>query len=800
MSRFDITYGLRKWKAAKLQWCTLVIGFSMFIAIFGLVLQLGEVVTAKVPSWILDKKLFYQTIGRKNVQGDFVAISGRKLENIQQTSGIESIAKIGFRNGKFKIDGQLSETFEVAYVDHNFIKSTVLTSLFKQQNQNDNLVLVSEEIMLRLNKNKKSSYWIAGETSSLRYQVIGVIPSSMKKVGQYQPDLILAESQLIHTLPFRVSSEKSAENIRRVRAIINSFPIYYAITSSKEYVEPYLIEQKLNIAPKTDSMISIREHQKIAWVISGIEFSPKLNASIKDQWALLLSLVIVFGFLNYFNLFNVAASRLVTRIDEFRIRLTIGASKRDILKQVITEQYPMIVLVLLIGGISYQLLVSFLSKQAAYQLYFDDTFSINIGYWLAASLVTISFIVLCACLPLLTIFKKSLFTRVNVKSGSKSSSLAMYTLVFVQLFFTLLVTLLTVNMLTTSIKHKLSYQFPESVSELEIKFKSKASLNPHTDGQRLASMMGGNTLLSWSDQPFIGNNKSLASIQINNDSPEQAIPVRLMFVSEHYFESVKASVDTFNGANIDDGFILNSTAIRILQQRFNRNLEQREIVIKSLLNQFSLPIVGKIDDLPHLGEEHTQQPVVYMNFKHANLDDYRKIYAYINKDNQHDFNEQANLWLNSLGIDAQITPLRSVKSQLEIINHTQITLLNLAVLMTTLVVFLLCASFYYQSHLMLRRQQVTFGIMRAIGAKPIEIVKFIFIRYSLIFSLAVLTACIFVLFNKELLEVMIKQELNVLLSIFFSALLTYLVLFISTISPTINFQRLSIMNLLRYRE
>jgi len=799
MNFFDILYGLRKWQTSKLQWLTLVIGFGMFIAIFGFALQLGEAVTAKVPSWVADKNFFYKTIGRRNVQGDFVTITGRQLESLQQVPNLESIAKLGFKRNEFAINDEQDEMFNVAYVDATFIKMTALSNLFQINQDNDDLVLVSEKIWQRLNENGQSPFWVSKPSRGLKYKVLGVIPASMKKIGILEPDLILMQSQLIHTLPVFIDAKKSAANARMAKSMINSFPIFYSIISSKEHIENSLIEQQLSKQLLNNSSIKFNEHKKDIWVISGVEFSPKLKSAINNQWILVLSLVVVFGFLNYFNLFNVAASRLVTRLDEFRVRLTVGAAKKDILKQVIIEQCPMIMAVLITGGLSYQLLVSFITRQPAYQQYFDSQFSINLTYWFTASFITICFIMLCACLPLMSLFKKSIFTRVDAKTGSKSSSIAIYSLVLVQLFCTLLVILLTVNMLMTSIKHRLSYSFPDEVAEFEIKFNPAANIEPDIDGQRLADAIGNTTLLSWAKTPFIYNNLTVSEIEINDNEPEQNIKVRLMFISKDYFESVQADVNIFNDAKVSDGLILNSTAMKLVKMSLGQNIINRELNVKHLMSSLSLPIIGEVNDLPHLGDENSHHPVIYVHFKHGSSNSSSRLYAYIDREKTSIFNTQVKLWLKSLGVKGEIKPMLSVKERLNIINHTQITLLNLSLLMTMLVTFLLCASFYYQSYLMLSRHQVRFGVMRAIGAKPIEIMKFVLFRYSILFLVAVLATIIFSLFNRELLEFLIKQKLDIYSSVFFSAVLTYLVLIVSIVTPTINFQRSSIMNLLRYR-
>jgi len=795
MNLSDLLYGLRKWKSSKLQWVTLVLGFGFFIAITGTAIQIESIVNISTPGWIAEQGTFYKTVGRKNSQGDFVAISGKKLENLRKISAIESIAKIGFKSSKFQINEQANEVLEVAYVDSSFVEMTVLSDLIGEKFFKGNSVLVSEDIWKALKATSVSPYLISSRNGSQTYNVVGVIPSSMKRIGQHNPDLVLAQSHLINTLPFRIKPPLSAEKISQFKAITDSFPIYFALISSRLPISSQAIEKQLLKHSVSQSKVNFLERNKEMWVISGVEFSPKLKTAIEEQWMLISSLVIVFGFLCYFNFFNVSANRIATRLDEFRIRQVVGASRKDLFKQIITEQYPIILAVCLTGSGLYFLLSSFIKNQPTYQHYLGRTLQIDMHYFIIASMVTVSFILLCACAPLISLSAKSLFSRASAKMGSKVQSFGMYSLIFLQLLCTLLTILITVNMLVTSLKHRMSYQFPEPITEFEITFKGATNIDLESD-----LMVGGSdndVQVSWADQSFVGNNKSLFSLKVKELIN---LPVRLMYVSSSYFESVKAKVSYFDDAKITDGLILNETATNILQKSLGDNTKQHKVTVVGLLDRISLPVIGKVKNLPHLGGEYSNEPVVYVHFVHDVTPSYRKLFGYIETEKLENFEGEINSLLSGLNIQGKYKVLPAVGEQLNEANHIQITLLNLAIIMSTMVIFLLCTSFYYQSHLMLRQQQIRFGIMRALGANAIEIAKFIIFRYSALFIGAVLSVFAILILNRELLELMILQKLSIQWSLLFSGCLTYAILVLSIVVPIRTYQKNSIMDLLRYRE
>jgi len=795
MSLSDLSYGLRKWKSCKLQWVTLVFGFGFLIAIAGTAIQIDSIVNISTPGWIVEQGAFYKTIGRENSQGDFVSISGKKLENLRKISAIESIAKIGFKNSKFKITEQANEVFEVAYVDSSFVKMTVLSDFIGKPFFEGNSVLVSEDIWKTLKTTSVSPYVISSHNGSQTYNVVGVIPSSMTRIGQHNPDLILAQSHLINTLPFRIKPPFSAEKLSQFKAITDSFPIYFALISSRSAISNQLIEEVLAKHSVSQSTVRFLESSKSVWVIPGVEFSPKLKTAIEEQWMLISSLVIVFGFLCCFNFFNVTANRIATRLDEFRIRQVVGASRKNLLKQLITEQSPMIFAVCFSGSGLYFMLSSFIKNQPTYQHYLGRTLQVDMHHYIIASIITVSFILLCACAPLLSLSTKRLFSRTSAKMGSKVQSLGTYGLIFLQLLCTLLTILITVNLLVTSLKHRMSYQFPESITEFKVTFEESADID--LESRLLVGNLGNDVQVSWADQPFVGNNKSLFFLKIEDVVD---LPVRLMYVSSSYFDSVKARVHYSNGASIDDGFILNETAENLLQQVLGTHTRQDKIRVEGLLGRISLPVIGKVKNLPHLGGEYSSEPVVYVHFSHNFTSSYRKLFGYIETDKLKYFEDEINSLLSELNIKGEYKVLPAVKEQLNEANHIQITLLNLALIMSAMVIFLLCTSFYYQSHLMLRQQQIRFGVMRAIGANAIEIAKFIIFRYSALFIGAMLSVFAILWLNRELLELMIQQKLSIQWSLVFSGCLTYAILVLSITVPIRSYQKNSIMNLLRYRE
>lgn len=160
----------------------------------------------------------------------------------------------------------------------------------------------------------------------------------------------------------------------------------------------------------------------------------------------------------------------------------------------------------------------------------------------------------------------------------------------------------------------------------------------------------------------------------------------------------------------------------------------------------------------------------------------------------------AGSWLRLQGIDAKVEQQERLDIQLAAIDKTRILLLKSSVFMALLVLLLLCVSFYFQCRLLLNQQQIKFGLMRALGAMPFQIFQYILFRYSLIFITATVAVLLFIGSFRLAVEDYIQQPLYFMLTMPLATLVTFLTLLMAILLPSIQFQRMTILSLLRYRE
>lgn len=770
MSDSIVSYGLKKWQDIRVLWLCIVIGISLFVSFLTIGLQVLPAIQSPIPTWVKDKGSHYLTIGRKNSAGEFVPISGSQLKPLYTAASIDSVATIGFRTTNFKLPTLQEKKLEVAYVDPNFIKLSTLSSSIGDYDQFGNMAYVSEDIWLKLNKLPAASRRITHSNSNISYLVIGEIPKGLWKVGKNYPDILLAQSQLIYTLPFRIAADKSPEYKAKFTTILEGFPVYYALIKSTSPVDSSRVHLILNDYKNSN----FKEIKKEIWITEHVEFSPKLRNAINQQCLFVLSLIIILGFISYFNLFGATTNQLLNRHEEFKIRMVVGATKRNLIKLCCIEQLPMLFTITLTSFLIYFSLVESLAQQATYQQYFPYRISANSVLWLTILFFNLIVIILCTVAPLLGVRTNQLFNRMSAKFGNRSISNIQNIIAVIQISFTILIITITINMYLEAMKHRQEFSFPSNISEYSI------SLNKPTSVNFIHQLLTNDELkksAAWADQPFIGNSQLIATARLINGSE---ITSRIKFISNDYFSTIGASVQYHELENVFKGAVLNASALRQL----NTQVNNQQLQISTLLKSYSLPIIGRVQDLPHIGNKYTNQPVIYIFFKQDPDISLKNIFVYHEEQSDFLFKEYLINLLDDSIEGVKVLKHEKVQSQLEKRNHIQITLLNLSTLITAIVLCLLSASFYIQNNKNIIHNKLRFGIMRAVGAPHSIFYKILAKKNNQLLVVSSVLSLIIVLATKSEIEKMLESSVSILLPFSIATITACFIINISTLIST----------------
>lgn len=722
-------YGLRQWKNTKFLLFSIVLGFSFFIALLTVSLQIFPSVYSTLPNWVKLQNQHYLTLGRKNAQNELVPISGHQINKLRGVQQINSVATIGFRSVAFDLNNGDKRKLNTAYVDKEF--SSISQLALSSSQLTDTTAFVSKVLWQQLPINDAQERHLIQVNTGTTYKVVGYFPKSLEKIGKEYPDIILNKSQLIHTLPIRINPNTSAAARKRFDDILNSFPIYFAILRSENSLNKDALQSILNKAQASTSSIEFRELPAVPWFINGVEFSPNLRASITEQCIFVLALIFILGFICFFNTFSSHSAMAIKRTTELQMRLVVGAQSKQIAFQMVVEQVPKLLCILITSYLLYGWIITVTNSHPIYQQYFQDNLYTDMKLWLITSVTCCLLIVLCALIPSVKAINTTLFNRNNMNHGDKKHSRISAILTTLQIGFAIVSLTFSIELVSQSFKHKMHYQYPENLQEYSVTLDRKLAL--HTINSALQKVTSD---LSWSDQSFIGNSPLIAEVSPTK-RPEINIQARIKFVSDNYFKNIDA---TYLSAPSElRGVVINAEAAKLLK---NTDITE-SINIVALLNSDSLPIAGVVNDLPHMGNQHASQPVIYIPFDLGTTSPTNRVTLY-SKNNSDTLKKQLTMALDKYAQIKKLSLQPAIEIQLREANIIQITLLNFSILMATIVLPLLFCSFYFQSIENFENERIRFGVMRAVGATKFMTGRYLLLKNSKLFIVSsLLTVSIF---------------------------------------------------------
>lgn len=421
---FDILYGWRKWQQSRLQWLILASGFALFTALVSILLQLGLALIENKPVWVNNEQPA-MTIGRENINGDLSTIAAKELNKLSQLPQVDQVGRIGIQAQGIQINDNLFKRQEVAYFNADLIAQLALPQPFEDNNSNlASKVFISHSFWIERLKQQsiETIDHITIVESGKSYQVAGIAPKSMDKIGHHKPQFWLADTELAAgmkiDLPNNNTSEaqKKAIKLSIAQSAVNDFPMFYGIATLRVSTSADDLLDALNglktSEQDSDMTAYIIEAEQPIKIVDGIEFNPKGKKVLNQHWWLLMLLTLGFGLLNALNLLTVSTSRLIERKSEFSIRISLGGSTSHTFKQLLLEQLPFQLFSIFAGLVVFILSQHYLAQLDVYKAYFGiEGFSANWALWLLASIFIFCFITFCACIPLISLLRQSFFTR-----------------------------------------------------------------------------------------------------------------------------------------------------------------------------------------------------------------------------------------------------------------------------------------------------------------------------------------------------------------------------------------------------
>jgi hypothetical protein len=86
-------------------------------------------------------------------------------------------------------------------------------------------------------------------------------------------------------------------------------------------------------------------------IIPGIELAPQARQQLKFQWWLIFCLSVALGLVNGLNLLTGSATQLINRQQEMNVRIAVGATLPNLVKTLLTEQLPLLLLSTISAGL-----------------------------------------------------------------------------------------------------------------------------------------------------------------------------------------------------------------------------------------------------------------------------------------------------------------------------------------------------------------------------------------------------------------------------------------------------------------
>ncbi|WP_448546743.1 ABC transporter permease [Thalassotalea fusca] len=476
----------------------------------------------------------------------------------------------------------------------------------------------------------------------------------------------------------------------------------------------------------SDNAVFIKTNNTLL-VSEGVELNPIAKRALKIQMWALTFLFSGFGFLVFATFVNMLGEQATARMQEFKLKTSLGASYSSLFVSGVIEALPMISVFVVLSKLIATITMEAASSGSVFRAYFGDNISIDFGYWIAAVSINLGLFLLAIFLNLSTINSKNTFTRSQQGSQTKLQSKIRNVNLTIQLAIAIATFAYTLTIFIKEVKNNEIVNVNGSALEITTKQTGKSVVSLSLQNKH--GEFEDSTKLALSSTQFTTIDSTNFQYKFSSSDNASALPVNGTFVSANYFEVLKiphykseplVGNYTYINENFADYLIKESEQISSPQE-----LIGKPIVVEYFPATLELSIAGIVANAPHFGIQ-SNKSVIYVSYERLPSLISTKLVPVFYSANNHE--EQAfstiNDWVasNTMNIEPYDNSKRIFESVYEL-NLGGRFLFVASAVMSILIVMLLSLSLYYRMTEDITRDRRKYGTFLALGASKFTTYK-----------------------------------------------------------------------------
>ena len=700
---FEAVCEWRRWAGQRGKLLVLLLGFAIVCALLTLSLRFGQILLSANPGWLGSDDYFY-TLAYEHEDGRQAPINKVAVQNASDMTEVKEASWLSFSNAPLESSNWTLRDPLVAFYESNFFSMTEVSGLIDAKQ--GNTVWISERFWREAFQASPS---VVGELLYLKrvphaFVVGGVLPVTLNKLGNWQPDVWIPGDYLRFTTPFTADSEIMVDRF------LNAAPIYFGIFSSDRRLNEDSLTQRLRASDTSVSGMSFANKGGVLQVYPGIELSPVERKNMLVHWRLLLFLVVSLGVVLAFNTFLVFTSRFLIYQKDYQIMRVVGATPQYQFSSALFVAAIKLTVIAVVSLLLLLVLENLLSEHPTYQaLQGATSLGINYGQWLASwGLISIVFLT-CFLVPLIRISKKELFDRAMGSSSSKLQKLGAQGNLVLQLT----VALVSLNMALTFALYQWQTMTDTSIEVSTQSFDvsqrgTGLAIRSLTEGG-VAGIDAGEVAVSFA--PFA----QPQTLAIEDPNFPRPVTFNMHYVTRNYFEVL--SIETLAGhEDWQSGIRINRAAADILGGKAaSDDLVGTSLIMGGIHGQSQ--ITGIVENVPHRGRASVSEPMIYLSVE-TSAHVPQSATFFFSEAGKGRITQALHTWLNQEMIDPLFSETTTIAAILAEQDKAVNSLFISTVLVSALIIASVLISLGYQIKARLRVDRHEYGVMLAIGAPP----------------------------------------------------------------------------------
>lgn len=733
---FELIYGLRR--GSLLQLLLLILGFTLFGMVLTMVIASGNKVNQTQPNWVKSAAPF-ATLGVVGQDGELSPSSLQRLQSHRNKPNIIDMATIGIQPKVAIRIGEAEQLVTAALLSDNFAAMLEVEAMTQDINQWPTIAYISHRFWLDYldGKSLEKAHVVLTDANNTVIKIAGILPASYDDLMLQKPQIWLSQSHgpSLIKVNFGDGGPPShvVQSIKQQIAMEN--PIYYGILKLNQKVDELnSLQLQTNDGSADDSFIYTSTKFNRLQAGNGIEFRPKAKEKQILQWQILLLLVFALGLVSGLNLLTGSMSDLIQRQQELSVRIAVGATLFTLLKTLLVEQLPLVVVSFLLMLIALPPLLTWMQFND-YLLASMVTDNIYMGA-LFTLLIYISVVIFVLTIALFNHRQKLHFSRAKGEQSSKMQHTLNNLTICCQFAVALFGVYFSVTLLTNQWQQFEQLPFDDELVELAIKDSTQSE---HSGIAALDLINKVPNTSAISSQSFVMPNTISVQLFSEKMAEEDKVAVNFASVSSDYFGLLNTfwlKGNTFS----EQGFVLNLTAATLLAPNdplslVGERLSSSQASILGLADKQKVEIAGIIRNLPHFGLYDNNLPMIYGNLLAAPHVGELQLYVLTKKKNVNALQQALEAFVSTYG-NFKVSNRGSLKNQISHQNTLIQQLIYTVIALSFIICVLTMTTLYAQLSGYLTMMQNRFAVFLAVGAQPYNVINMIAVKLLVLLGLA----------------------------------------------------------------